>query len=145
MGPFIPRLSRDHCQPSRHGAVTAPRVPRIKLPISISVALSPHQTPYSPPQAYQSKTAHFLETAIWTTDQNLKVLKRDNEIKGKGTALNFPGSPALPLSRWRPPGLCGATDQNCAAAQHLYLLQHYCSTAVAVLGRGIMCCISRPR
>ena len=104
MGPFIPRLSRDHCQPSRHGAVTAARVPRIKLPISISVALSPHQTPYSPPQAYQSKTAHFLETAIWTTDQNLKVLKRDNEIKGKGTAFEFPRVPCITPEQVAAPG-----------------------------------------
>ena len=142
MGPFIPRLSRDHCQTSRHGAVTAARVPRIKLPISISVALSPHQT--TVPRTLTSlKLPIFWRLQSEHLDQNLKVLKRDNEIKGKGTALNFPGSPALPLSRWRPPALCGATDQNCAAAQHLYLLQHYCSTAV--LGRGIMCCISRPR
>ena len=104
MGPFIPRLSRDHCQTSRHGAVTAARVPRIKLPISISVALSPHQTTVPFKLTNNLKLPIFWRLQSEHLDQNLKVLKRDNEIKGKGTAFEFPRVPCITPEQVAAPG-----------------------------------------
>ena len=100
MGPFIPRLSRDHCQTSRHGTVTAPRVPRIKLPISISVALSP---PTVPRKLTNLKLPIFWRLQSEQLDQNLKVLKR-KEIKLKGTAFEFPRVPRITPEQVAAPG-----------------------------------------